>query len=149
MESNASNGGLSNKVKASIIILTLITVGAFGVFFVKLTDTIITPPKKDDRAQYLRAVGDRLKETGLKEQAINQYIKFLDKTQTNEKTRAEVAHTVGKLYMQLSNCREALVWFFEAEMAGPAYPQPGELKQDIDTCTTQVNFQKPQGHTTR
>ena len=149
MESNASNGGLSKKIKASIIILTLITVCAFGVFFVKLTDTVITPPKKDDRMQHLRAVGDRLKETGLKEQAINQYIKFLDKTETNEKTRAEVAHTIGELYMQLSNCREALVWFFEAEIAGPAHPQSGELKQDIDTCTTQLNFPKPQGQTTR
>jgi hypothetical protein len=149
MESNASNGGLSKKIKASIIILTLITVCAFGVFFVKLTDTVITPPKKDDRMQHLRAVGDRLKETGLKEQAIDQYIKFLDKTETNEKTRAEVAHTVGELYMQLSNCSEALVWFFEAEIADPAYPQSGELKQDIDTCTTQLNFPKPQGHATR
>ena len=149
MESNASNGGLSSKIKVSIVILTLITVCAFGVFFVQLTDTIITPPKKDDRTQHLRAVGDRLKETGLKEQAINQYIKFLDKTKTDEKTHAEVAHTVGKLYMQLSNCREALVWFFEAEMIGSAYSQSNKLKQDIDTCTTQLNFPKSQDHATR
>ena len=120
--------GLSNKIKISIIILTFITVCAFGALFIKIAYSVSSSEKHFDSHQYLRNVGDKLKNNGLNEQAIDQYIKYLDKTSIEGLARSAVAHSVGELYMELDNCREALVWLFRAETSGPAYQRLNELK---------------------
>ena len=74
--------GLSNKIKVSIIILTFITLGTFGVLFIKIADSISSPDKNINSQEYLLHVGDKLKNNGLYEQAIDQYIKYLDKTKS-------------------------------------------------------------------
>ena len=150
MESEKPNKGLSNKIKVPIIILSFLTLCALAALFFKLANTVTADPaEKEDSAQYLRAVGDKLNDAGLQEQAIEQYIKFLDKTESDKNTRAQVAHTVGELYMQLSNCREALVWLFQAETAGPTYSRTDELKQQTDNCLNQIKTDNPQNLVTR
>ena len=142
-------GGLSNKIKISIIILTFITLCAFGVLFIKLTHSVSSPNKNYDSHQYLLIVGDKLKNNGLNEQAIDQYIKYLDKTSIEVLARSAVAHSVGELYMELDNCREALVWLFRAETSGPAYQRLNELKKHIDTCLIQIRSPEPKNLITR
>ena len=143
MEDDPSKNGLSYKIKIPIIILTLITACAMGALFIKIAYSVSSSEKQSDSYQYLLKVGDKLRNKGLHEQAIDQYIKYLEKTKINTSPRAFVAHTVGELYMELSNCQEALVWLFQAEEAEKSYRRTDELKKHIDTCLTKINSSKP------
>ena len=134
MEDDPIQNKLSYKIKIPIIILTLITVCAMGALFIKIAYSVSSSEKPSDSYQYLLKVGDKLRNKGLHEQAIDQYIKYLEKTKINTSPRAFVAHTVGELYMELSNCQEALVWLFQAEEAEKSYRRTDELKKQIDTC---------------
>ena len=143
MEDDPIKNGLSSKIKIPIIILTLITLCAMGALFIKIAYSVSSSEKQSDSYQYLLKVGDKLRNKGLHEQAIDQYIKYLEKTKINTSPRAFVAHTVGELYMELSNCQEALVWLFQAEEAEKTYHRTDELKKHIDTCSTKINSLKP------
>ena len=143
MEDDPIQNKLSYKIKIPIIILTLITVCAMGALFIKIAYSLSSSEKQSDSYQYLLKVGDKLRNKGLHEQAIDQYIKYLEKTKINTSPRAFVAHTVGELYMELSNCQEALVWLFQAEEAEKSYRRTDELKKHIDTCLTKINSSKP------
>ena len=143
MEDDPIQNKLSYKIKIPIIILTLITVCAMGALFIKIAYSVSSSEKQSDSYQYLLKVGDKLRNKGLHEQAIDQYIKYLEKTKINTSPRAFVAHTVGELYMELSNCQEALVWLFQAEEAEKTYRRTDELKKHIDTCLTKINSSKP------
>jgi len=143
MEDDPIENKLSYKIKIPIIILTLITVCAMGALFIKIAYSVSSSEKQSDSYQYLLKVGDKLRNKGLHEQAIDQYIKYLEKTKINTSPRAFVAHTVGELYMELSNCQEALVWLFQAEEAEKSYRRTDELKKHIDTCLTKINSSKP------
>ena len=143
MEDDPIQNKLSYKIKIPIIILTLITVCAMGALFIKIAYSISSSEKQSDSYQYLLKVGDKLRNKGLHEQAIDQYIKYLEKTKINTSPRAFVAHTVGELYMELSNCQEALVWLFQAEEAEKTYHRTDELKKHIDMCSTKINSLKP------
>ena len=149
MEHNPIKDRLSNKIKIPIIILTFITLCAMGVLFIKIAYSVSSPRKQSDSYQHLRNVGDKLKNKGLNEQAIDQYIKYLEKSKTNALSHSMVAHTVGELYMELSNCREALVWLFQAETLGSTYHRFDDLKTNIDTCLIQIRSPKPKNLTTR
>jgi len=143
MEDDPIQNKLSYKIKIPIIILTLITLGAMGALFIKIAYSVSSSEKQSDSYQYLLKVGDKLKNKGLHEQAIDQYIKYLEKTKINTASRAMVAHTIGQIYMELSNCQEALVWLFQAEEAEKTYHRTDELKKHIDTCLTKINSLKP------
>ena len=142
MEDDPSKNGLSYKIKVPIIILTLITLSAMGVLFIKFVFLANSLEKKPDSYQYLRNVGDKLRDKGLHEQAIDQYIKYLDKTKINTDSRAMVAHTIGQIYMELSNCQEGLIWLFQAEEE-TTYHRADELKKHIDTCLATINSLEP------
>ena len=143
MEDDPIQNKLSYKVKIPIIILSLIMVCAMGALFIKIAYSVSSSEKQSDSYQYLLKVGDKLRNKGLHEQAIDQYIKYLEKTQINTSPQAFVAHTVGELYMELSNCQEALVWLFQAEETEKTYRRTDELKKHIDTCLTKINSSKP------
>ena len=120
-----------------------------GILFIKIAHSVSSSPKNLDSHQFLRDVGDKLKNNGLNEQAIDQYIKYLDKTKPENLSRSTVAHTVGELYMELNNCREALTWLFLAEIAGPTYQRADELIEHIDTCLIKTRSPEPKSLTTR
>jgi hypothetical protein len=50
-----------------------------------------------------------------------------------------VAHTIGQIYIELSNCQEGLIWLFQAEEEETTYNRVDELKEDIDICIEQIN----------
>ena len=143
MEDDPIKNGLSSKIKIPIIILTLITLCAMGALFIKIAYSVSSSEKQSDSYQYLLKVGDKLRNKGLHEQAIDQYIKYLEKTKINTASRAMVAHTIGQIYMELSNCQEALVWFFQAEEEEATYHRADELKKHIDTCLATINSLEP------
>ena len=70
--------------------------------------------------------------SGLKEQAIDQFIKVWEMKQVGSLERAKAAQTIGTLYADLGNCQEALIWLFRAEAAHPT------LQPLIDSCLAKV-----------
>ena len=143
MEDDPIQNKLSYKIKIPIIILTLITVCAMGAFFIKIAYSVSSSEKQSDSYKYLLKVGDKLRNKGLHEQAIDQYIKYLEKTKINTDSRAMVAHTIGQIYMELSNCQEGLIWLFQAEEEETTYHRADELKKHIDTCLATINSLEP------
>ena len=143
MEDDPIQNKLSYKIKIPIIILTLITVCAMGALFIKIAYSVSSSEKPSDSYQYLLKVGDKLRNKGLHEQAIDQYIKYLEKTKINTASRAMVAHTIGQIYMELSNCQEGLIWLFQAEEEETTYHRADELKKHIDTCLATINSLEP------
>ena len=143
MEDDPIQNKLSYKIKIPIIILTLITACAMGALFIKIAYSVSSSEKQPDSYQYLLKVGDKLRNKGLHEQAIDQYIKYLEKTKINTASRAMVAHTIGQIYMELSNCQEGLIWLFQAEEEVTTYHHADELKKHIDTCLAKINSLEP------
>jgi tetratricopeptide (TPR) repeat protein len=143
MKSQSTQDGLSYKVKIPIIILTIITMVAMGAFFIKIIYSIDSSEKLSNNYQYLLNIGDKLKNQNLYEQAIDQYIKYLEKTKLENPSHAFVSHDIGKLYIELSNCQEGIVWLFQAEEAKASYSRADELKTHIDACLTKINSSKP------
>ena len=139
MEEDPTKNKLSYKIKIPIIILTLITLAVMGALFIKIAFSVSSLEKKSNSYQYLRNVGDKLRDKGLHQQAIYQYIEYLEKTKINTASRTMIAHTIGQMYIELSNCQEGLMWLFQAEEEETTYHRVDELKKDIDICLAQVN----------
>ena len=143
MESPPIKDGLSYKIKIPIIVLTIITLSAMGALFIKIVYSVGSSESLSDNYQYLRNTGDKLKNEGLYEQAIDQYIKYLEKTKIENSFRPLIAHSIGELYMEISNCQEALIWLFQAEEAMDAYPHADKLKIHIDSCLIKIKSSQP------
>ena len=89
-------------------------------------------------------VGTRLINAGLKEQAIDQFIKVWQMQKMGSVERSKAAQTVGRLYADLGNCQEALVWLFQAEASGTEISEAEisglekTLAPLIDACLAKV-----------
>ena len=139
--------GVSKKLKVFVIILTAVTFIALVALFTKLASRPDTPTKIASTAQApisnqslsdeYNAVGTRLMNSGLKEQAIDQFIKVWEMQQVGSLERAKAAQTVGGIYADLGNCQEALIWLFRAEAADPT------LQPLIDSCLAKVRSIQP------
>ena len=132
--------GVSKKLKIFVIILTAVTFLTIVAFFTKLVNKPIVQkkiqrsmPNKNLSNEY-QAVGKRLMSSGLKEQAIDQFIKVWEMQKPGNQERAKAAQTVGTLYADLGNCQEALTWLFRAEVADSTIP----MQSIIDSCLAKV-----------
>jgi len=89
-------------------------------------------------------VGTRLINAGLKEQAIDQFIKVWQMQKMGSVERSKAAQTVGRLYADLGNCQEALVWLFRAKTSGTEISEAEisglekTLAPLIDACLAKV-----------
>tara|TARA_X000001036_G_C20503501_1_gene734888 strand:+ start:190 stop:657 length:468 start_codon:yes stop_codon:yes gene_type:complete len=136
--------GVSKKLKIFVIILTAVTFFALVALFTKLVNKPIIQKKiqsnvqksmsKKDLSDEYQAVGIRLMNSGLKEQAIDQFIKVWEMQKTGKPERAKAAQTVGTLYADLGNCQEALTWLFRAEISDSTIP----MQPTIDSCLAKV-----------
>ena len=134
--------GVSKKLKTFVIILTAVTFIALVALFTKLASRPGIPTKIESTAPISNqslsdeytAVGTRLLNSGLKEQAIDQFINVWRMQQVGSPERAKAAQTVGGLYADLGNCQESLIWLFRAEAADSTLP----LQPIIDSCLAKV-----------
>jgi len=140
---NKPNDGVSPAIKIFVVILTVITAVTFAIFFFKVVGKVTSSSKEKPWALQLQMVGDKLKEAGLKRQAVTQYTKFLGREDIDLKTRALVSQTLGELYIGLGDCRSALVWFYQAEVADPIPAGKKTLESQIDTCLKEVKSRRP------
>ncbi len=131
--------GVSKKLKVAVILLTALIFFAFIALFNKFSNRPSNKSIPEQKPHSLSAeyqeVGARLMNAGLKEQAIDQFIEVW-RMQTDNLKRAKAAQTVGRLYADLGNCPEALVWLFRAEVAGTEKP----LTPLIDACLAKVDI---------
>jgi hypothetical protein len=140
-DSKIPEDGVSGKLKVVVYILTGITLFAFVAFFTKLITKKPKPAQQETslkelqtgtRAAELEKAGERLQQVGLNEQALDQYIQIWALEESDTNARAKAAATTGKLYLELGNCKEALVWLFRSEAANS--DKATELQPLIDTC---------------
>ena len=134
--------GVSKKLKVFVIILTAVTFIALVALFTKLANKLDIPKKialaapisNQSLSDEYNAVGTRLMNSGLKEQAIDQFITVWKMQNIVSPERAKAAQTIGSLYAGLGNCQEALIWLFRAEAADSTLP----LQPTIDSCLAKV-----------
>jgi hypothetical protein len=140
---------VSKKLKIFVIVLTGLTLIALVALFTKLASKP-TLFKKNDSATHAiepnqllgdeyQAIGTRLRNSGLKEQAIDQFIEVWKLQKVGSVERANAAQTVGRLYADLNNCPEALVWLFRAEVSGT----DKVVTPLIDACMAKVRSTSP------
>ena len=134
--------GVSKKLKVFVITLTALTFIALVALFTKLANKLDIPKKialaapisNQSLSDEYNAVGTRLMNSGLKEQAIDQFITVWKMQNIVSPERAKAAQTIGRLYAGLGNCQDALIWLFRAEAADSTLP----LQPTIDSCLAKV-----------
>ena len=134
--------GVSKKLKVFVITLTAVTFIALVALFTKLANkpdilkkiALATPISNQSLSDEYNAVGTRLMNSGLKEQAIDQFITVWKMQNIGSPERAKAAQTIGSLYADLGNCQDALIWLFRAEAADSTLP----LQPTIDSCLAKV-----------
>ena len=148
---NQPKDGVSRKLKITVITFSLFTLIAFTTFFVMLFNRMSNPSNQTASPQIkastnndklwdskLISLAEKLRSEGLKDKAIEQYQDYLDKAPVDLATRAQVSLSIADLYMELSNFREALVWFYKAELANPEIVKTEGFSAKVDTCQTQI-----------
>lgn len=133
---------VSPAIKIFVIGLTVITFIAFCIFMYLLITKFFSFSQSETWDKQLIQLGDRLKSKGFREEAIAQYEKFLEGQKIDPSIRAEVSHSIGKLYEEKGDCRQALVWFFQVELANPETARKKNISSEITTCLTQVKSSK-------
>jgi hypothetical protein len=143
IQNDQPKDGVSPTIKLLVIGLTILTVIAFSVFFYKLVSKVTSSGKERPWALELRVVGDKLKKAGLPRQAADLYARFLENENIDLKTRALVSQTLGGLYVELGDCQSALVWLYQAEVAGPDPTAKETLTAQIATCLKKIHPGRP------
>lgn len=140
---NKTNDGVSPGIKIFVVILTVVTAVTFAVFLFKMVGKVTSSSQEKPWVLQLQMVGDKLKEAGLKKQAVAQYTKFLEQEDVDLKTRSRVSQTLGELYISLGDCSSALVWLYQAQVAGPGPADKETLESQIAACLKKVKSGRP------
>lgn len=140
--------GVSTKLKVFVIGLTVVTFIAFGIFTAMLFKKSTSPSADESKPKTPPApalwntqaltVAEKLRDSGLYEQALTQYEAYLKNPNLDLNTRSNVAYVMGGLYMERGNCREALVWFFHSEAAEKDAAWSEDRTKRIDGCLHQL-----------
>lgn len=108
--------GVSPGIKIFVLILTLVTIAAFALFFIKLFGKMGGAARAPGPAPWLQ-VAQALESAGLKEQAAEQYALYLKTAKMDRATRARVSLTLGRLHAGEGDCARALPWLLHAELS--------------------------------
>ena len=138
--------GVSKKLKVFVLLLTAVTLMALVAVFTKLAMKprgqakveSTSPTLNQSLSDEYSAVGTRLMNSGLREQALDQFVAVWEMQEVGSPKRAKAAQTVGRLYADLGNCQEALVWLFRAEAADSTLP----LQPLMDSCLAKIRSVK-------
>ena len=81
-----------------------------------------------------RDLAGKLLGAGLPEQAVEQYKFYLSETDLPAERRANIAYTIGKIYMEQGQYEDALSWFYQVEMLDPKTRLGPEVGSKIVAC---------------
>ncbi|MBL6989936.1 MAG: peptidyl-prolyl cis-trans isomerase [Bacteriovoracaceae bacterium] len=80
---------------------------------------------------YLRQAGNKLQAAGLTEQAINQYIDYLQKAQVDSSTHSKVAFSIASLSEEAGKLEQALSWYYQVELIDSASKYTADANKRI------------------
>ncbi len=133
--------GVSPKLKITVIAFSLFTLIAFTAFFVMVFNRVIAPIKSGAAEEPdLLVLADKLKTAGLPDKAIEQYQEHLRQSRPGRAAQARIAVSIADLFVELGNCRDALVWLYKAELSDPELSKKNEFNAKIDSCLHQANL---------
>ncbi|MBI4384204.1 MAG: tetratricopeptide repeat protein [Nitrospinae bacterium] len=133
--------GVSPKLKITVIAFSLFTLIAFTAFFVMVFNRVIAPIKSDPAGEAdLLVLADKLKTAGLPDKAIEQYQEYLRQSKPDRAARARIAVSIADLFVEMGDCRDALVWLYKAELSDAELSRKNEFNVKIDACQHQVNL---------
>ncbi len=107
-----------------LLIVNLIALLAIGGFLVWQSGN--REAADPAAAEHAREVASKLKAAGALDEAAALYEVYLETTDAPEKTRANVAYSLGSTYLESGRYERALRWFYEAESLGV-----GELSDQL------------------
>jgi peptidyl-prolyl cis-trans isomerase C len=81
-----------------------------------------------------RELANKLKSVGLAREAISQYEQYFTTASLDKKTRANLAYTIGELYLEEDNYEKALSWLYRVEMIDPETSLKSEVGSKIVHC---------------
>lgn len=81
-----------------------------------------------------RELGNKLRSAGITEEAIEQYQNYFATAHLDKTTKANMAYTLGKLYMEEGNYEKALRWLYLVDMIDPETPLKNEVSTKIVHC---------------
>jgi len=108
--------GVSPAIKIFVLVLTVVTVAAFGLFFAKLFGKMGGAARHAAPAPWLEAAR-ALEARGHIELAARQYALYLNNTELDGDTRARLSLKLGRLHLSRDDCQSALPWLRHAELA--------------------------------
>lgn len=100
----------------TLLIVNLLAVAALGAFLWWRAGA--APAADPAAADHAREVASKLKAAGALDEAAALYEVFLSGTDAPAATRANVAYSLGSLYLDAGRYERALRWFYEAESLG-------------------------------
>lgn len=107
-----------------LLIVNLLAVAMLGAFL--WWRSTATPAADPGAADHAREVASKLKSAGALDEAAALYEVYLRQTDAPAATRANVAYSLGSLYLDAGRYERALRWFYEAEALGV-----GELRDPL------------------
>lgn len=113
-----------DRVTRGLVVLNLLALAALGAFVAWRSTS--APPADAAAADHAREVASKLKAAGALDEAAALYEVFLRETDAPAATRANVAYSLGSLYLDAGRHERALRWFYEAEALGV-----GELRDPL------------------
>ncbi len=81
-----------------------------------------------------RDLAGKLLSAGLKEKAIEQYERYLSEADLIPQRMANMAYTIGKLYMEEGRYEDALSWLYQVEMFDPKTDLAPEVGSKVVAC---------------
>lgn len=113
-----------DRATRGLLVLNLLVLLALGAFVWWRSTS--APAADAAAADHARQVASKLKAAGALDEAAALYEVFLRTTDAPAETRANVAYSLGSLYLDAGRHERALRWFYEAESLGV-----GELRDPL------------------
>lgn len=137
-------GGVGLALKIVVGVLTLLILIGGVVLIGKIVQRLTGSAPAADTAKTIHResrflpLAEKLEAAGLPGKAIEQYARFLDRDDVKPRVRAEVALKIAGLYRRLDNCRDALVWLYQVELADEIFYRNRNVQSEIDFCLTHL-----------
>ncbi len=141
-DSNLNEDEISPRLKAVVIGLTVLTILAGIIFLFLVFKRMMTNFSEDPAwGKQMLVVAQKLEADGLKKQAAEQYVKFLNASQPDFKTRASVSLKIAQIFGELNDCPESLIWLYQVEASDPHFPKMQQVRKLISSAKKQCTIQ--------
>ncbi len=136
--------GVSPAIKLFVLVLTVVTVAAFGLFFAKLFGKMGGQARHAKPAPWLEAA-KALEAKGHLDLAARQYALYLNNTNLDGDTRAGLSLKLGRLHLARDDCQSALPWLLHAQLAATG-EGPGQAAAGLaESCEAKLAKTPPGG----